>query len=201
MLAAVALGVAVLAVSSTVWVRATATSPIDAEVPVAVTGGVVAPAVSAGGLVVLAAAAALTLGGRWGRRVAAAGIALGGALVLGGAVGALGEPGRAARTAAQAAVGVDALGGPAELTALPWVALALGAAAAALGMWTMVVAGRWGRTTRRHEDPVGAAASDGGSDGGHSDPAQPPAGPNAASAEGLEEHAAWDALTRGDDPT
>ena len=182
-LAGVALGVAVLAVTGTVWVRATATSAIDAEVPVAVTGAVVAPGVSAGGLVVLAAAAALALGGRWGRRLAAGGVALGGALVVAGSFGALADPGRAARAAAQAAVGVDALGVPATLTAMPWLALVLGATAVALGLWTMVVAGGWADAPRRHEG--------GGGPDVHAFPA----------AESLPEHDAWDALSRGDDPT
>ena len=182
-LAGVALGVAVLAVAGTGWVRATATSAIDPAVPVTVTGAAVAPAVSAGGLVVLAAAAALTLGGRWGRRLAAGGVALGGALVVAGSVGALAEPGRAARAAAQAAVGVDVLGAPATLTAMPWLALVLGASAVVLGLWTVVVADGWSDAPRRHEGGGGPEVR---------------ASPAAA---GLQEHDAWDALSRGDDPT
>ncbi|WP_182113769.1 Trp biosynthesis-associated membrane protein [Actinotalea sp. JY-7876] len=189
--AALVLGAAALLAGTGVWVRGTTTSPVAGAVPVAAVGSVVAPGVNAGGLLVLAAAGALALGGRWGARLAGAGIALGGVLVAASAAGGLADPERAAGSAASAEVGVSALTGPVVVTPLPWVAVALGAALVLLGVVAVVRAGRWpARRSDRHEVPAPAP-------GEPSRPTTAQPAPERA-ADDLD---AWDALSRGEDPT
>lgn len=205
-LAGVVLGAAVLLVTSTTWVRATTSSAIDPDVQVSVTGSVMAPGSSAGGLVVLAAATALALGGRWGRWLAAGGVVLGGVLVIAASLGAPGDAAGAARAAAQTAVGVAQLDDGAALTVMPWFALVLGAAAVALGLRAAVTARGWGEASTRHEDaaraPVaGAAVGAVGRPTDHPDGVPTSAAEGRARSSGVDEHAAWDALSRGDDPT
>lgn len=207
MLLGLALGLAALAVGTTTWVRGVTSSAVAAEVELAVPGTVVAPGVGAGGLVVAAAALALALGGRWGRRLAAAGIALGGLLVAASAVAALADPQAAALSAAQDAVGVAALVGPASSTPMPWLAAGLGAAATLLGVALLVTRG-WAPPSRRHEGPraAGTAAGPSGTSGSTGSPAAEAPGtgsvadrPHDAAVD--DDHAAWDALSRGEDPT
>ena len=204
-----AFGGAALAVGTTTWVRGVTSSAVAAEVELSVPGTVVAPGAGAGGLVVAAAALALALGGRWGRRFAAAGIALGGLLIAASAVAALADPQAAALSAAQDAVGVAALVAPASSTAMPWLAAVLGAAATFLGVALLVTRG-WAPPSTRHESPqaaAGAAAEPGApSDGSAVAPAGEAPRPGSVSdrppdAAVDDDHAAWDALSRGEDPT
>lgn len=202
-----ALGGAALAVGTTTWVRGVTSSAVAAEVELAVPGTVVAPGAGAGGLVVAAASLALALGGRWGRRFAAAGIALGGLLVAASAVAALADPQAAALSAAQDAVGVAALVEPASSTPMPWLAAVLGAAATVLGVALLVARG-WAPPSTRHESPqVGGVAEPGArSDGSAAAPADQVAKTGSVSdrppdAAVDDDHAAWDALSRGEDPT
>lgn len=186
------LGGAALAAGTTTWVRGVTSSAVAAEVELAVPGTVVAPGAGAGGLVIAAAALALALGGAWGRRLAAAGIALGGLLVTASSVAALADPEAAALSAAQDAVGVAALVGTATATPMPWLAVVLGATATVLGVALLVTRG-WAPPSARHESPRASAgpAPDG--------PRTAPDRPHDAVAD--DDHAAWDALSRGEDPT
>lgn len=210
---AVVLGGASLLTGTAVWVRSTTSSAIEADVPVAVPGTVAAPGVNAGGLVILAAAGALALGGRVGRRVAAVVLALGGALVAVPAVGGLLDPRAAALSAAQAAVGVAQVHGPVTTSFAPWLAVVLGGAAVVLGVWCLVAAGAWSATGARHEragavraGSAAPSASDGvgGRAHDHLVAQETVPGDTRAPGEGEGEHDshdAWDALTRGEDPT
>ncbi|MCU1431484.1 MAG: Trp biosynthesis-associated rane protein, partial [Actinotalea sp.] len=76
-LGALVLAGGVLLTTSGAWVRSTTTTPVDADVVLAVTGSAAAPGVTAGALVVVAAALALALVGRWGRWPACLTLALG----------------------------------------------------------------------------------------------------------------------------
>lgn len=200
-LATLVLGGLILLVGTAVWVRASTSSAVQADVALSVTGTVVAPAVNAGGLVLLAAGCALALGGRWGRVLAAGGVVLGGLLVAASAVAAVGGAQAAAVSAAREVVGVGTLDGPASTTPLPWVAVVLGAAAVVLGVRTVVVSPGWVMVSSRHDSPAssggrpgawedGPTASDDPVQAGPPDPAQQP-----------DAQDTWDALTRGDDPT
>lgn len=169
--AGLVLGAAAMVVGSAPWVRAVTSSAVEAHVGLSVAGSVVAPAVNAGGLVVLAASCALALAGTWGRRFAAAGVMLGGVLVTASGIAGTLDPQAAALSAARAAVGVAVLDGPVTTTPMPWLAVLLGVLVVVLGLRTVVVTGRWTAPSARHERT-------------------PPAEPDA-----------WDALSRGQDPS
>lgn len=205
------LGLGTLAAGGAVWARAATSSAVEAHVDLAVAGGDVAPGVAAGGLVVLTSALALVLAGPWLRRAAAALLALGGLLVVTSAVAGLRSVARAARAAAQDAVGVPELDGPVTVTAMPWVTAALGVLVVVLGAWAVVVAGRWGAATARHDAPgrrgVGTASvgTSVGTSGAAPGPArasvEPSADGPALDGDDPDLHATWDALSRGEDPT
>lgn len=182
------LGAAALAATTVTWVRATTSSALEAEVAVEVAGSDAAASASAGALVVVASSLALALGGRWGARVAAAGVVLGGVLVALSAGLVLRDPGTPAAAGAQAAVGVGALAGEPTVTAGVWLALLTGALAVALGFLALAAAGEWSRGGRRHERPGG-------------EPAGTAAPGRERSASVADDQDAWDALTRGEDPT
>jgi uncharacterized membrane protein (TIGR02234 family) len=183
-LGALALGALALAATAAPWVRATTSSALQEEVVVSVSGSDAAAASAAGALVVLAAALAMALGGRWGARAAGAGVALGGLLVAVSAGGVLADPAGPASAAAQQAVGVGTLVGDPTTTPAVWLALLAGVLVTVLGLLAVVAAGGWARGARRH-DRQGAPT-----------PARTE-GPDAP----LEDQDAWDALTRGEDPT
>lgn len=183
-------GVAALVATTATWVRATTSSALEAEVVVAVAGSDAAAAASAGALVVVASALAMALGGRWGARVAAAGVVLGGVLVVASAVVVLRDPASPASAGAQQAVGVGALAGEPTTTFAVWAALLAGGLAIALGLLVVVGAGRWANGARRHERSVAGTAT-----------AAPAGGAAAPGASGPDDQDAWDALSRGEDPT
>jgi uncharacterized membrane protein (TIGR02234 family) len=188
-LVGIVLGAAALLASTATWVRAETSSAVDATVPLTATGVQAAPGVGAGGLVVVAAALALAIGGLWGRRLAAAGIVLGGAIVVVSCVTAVSAPEASVLRAAQDAVGVAVLTAPARVSAVPWVALVLGAACVVLGLAALVLGRQWGGAGSRHERVATPA------------PATPDGPGPAEGTRQDDEHAAWDALTRGEDPT
>lgn len=197
-LGALVLGAGALATAAATWVTASTESPVEAVVPLAVAGSVVAPGVPAGGLVVVAAGLALSLGGRWGRALASVGIVLGGVLVVASAVAALVDSASAARSAALEAVGVPVLVGPVGVTPAPWVAVAVGVLAVLLGLWSLVASRGWDRTSRYEQPglPPGQQGTRPAPDDASRTAAPSPAGETVD-----DDHAAWDALTRGEDPT
>ncbi|MBC7289748.1 MAG: Trp biosynthesis-associated membrane protein [Actinotalea sp.] len=182
---ALVLGGIALAATAAPWVRATTATALQAEVQVTVPGSEAAAASAAGALVVVAAALAMALGGRWGARAAAAGVVLGGVLVAVSAGAVLADPAGAAETGAQQAVGVGALTGPATTTPAVAVALGSGVLAAVVGLLASAVAARWTGGARRHDRPTAAAA---------------PA-PGVPGVSPADDQDAWDALSRGEDPT
>lgn len=192
-LVALGAGAGALVTGTAVWLRSATTSPVEGEVPVEVVGSVVAPGVNAGGLLALAAAVALALGGRWGARLAGAGILLAGALVVGSALGGLADPERAATSAASEAVGVGTLSTDVTVTVLPWLAVAAGLVLVGAGAWALARAARWAAPSARHDAPAapGAPAATAG-----------PRPPAASSTDvPPDDHDSWDALSRGEDPT
>lgn len=159
-LAGVVLGAAVLASTGPAWVVATTSTAVAAQVPLAVGGGQAAPGVGAGGLVVLAAAGALALGGRAIRWTALLGLALGGLLVVGSGLGALSTVQAVALAQARTTTGVAVLDGPAVGTVWPWVAVGLGAAVLVMAALAGLAARAWPPPGTRHErEPAAAATS------------------------------------------
>jgi uncharacterized membrane protein (TIGR02234 family) len=168
------------------WVTA---SPRD--VPgvheVSAAGSQAAPAASALALAAAAAAVALLVTGRFGRRLAALVLALGGAGVVAAAVAVLVAPADAVTAAVTTATG--RAGGPvpdAAVTAWVAVALAAGLVLLAAGSFALLRARAWPSPARRFDTSGPAARSGTG-------PA-PGSGPS-------DDVGAWDALSRGEDPT
>lgn len=165
-----------------VWLRSTGASALEGAVPVDVTGTQAAPGVVAAAVVLLAAMGATGLVGRAGRWVVVAVVALAGAIVLASTVGALTDSAGIAEAAAAELTGVSALAAPVRPTLWPWAALVVGVADLGGAALLAVMSRAWPSPTRRHSAP-GAA------------------GPVAARVEPDDDQAAWDSLTRGDDPT
>lgn len=169
-----------------VWVRATGSSAVRGQVDVPVTGSQAAPAVLAAAVALLAAAAAIGLVGRVGRWVVAAVVAAAGVTVVVTALTVLGDPEGAARTVVAAVTGVGALAGPATPTAWPVVAVVVGAVDVLAAVVVVVSSRRWAAPTSRYGTAAGDARGAGA--------VAPAPGPD-------DDRSAWDALSRGDDPT
>ena len=180
-------GLVVLAAGRT-WVTA-----LPADVPGVTTvhaaGSQVAPAASALALTGAAAAVALLVTGRVGRRLAAVVLLLAGLGVVVTTLLVVADPAGAAEGAVSAATGRTGGAVPATtLSGWVWLALAGGLLVAGCGAYAVARAASWPAPGRRYE-----TASQG------STPA-PGAGGSAA-APAPDAIGAWDALSRGDDPT
>ena len=161
------------------WLRATGSSALDGDVVVAVAGNQAAPGVLAAAVVMIAAAAAVGLVGRVGRWVVVAAVAAAGVVVVASVVGVLADPAPVATVAVAARTGVTALAGPVALTPWPWIALGVGLVDLFVSLALGRASTRWQPVSRRHVPSAVAVAA----------------------AEIDDDRAAWDALTRGDDPT
>ena len=157
------------------WLTAYGSSALELDVPVEIAGTRAAPGLVAAALVLAAAGAALALVGRAGRWVVAVVVAGAGVLVVASSVGVLLDPSAAAVAAVAEATGVGRVSGEVEVGPWPWFAVVVGAASVALAPWLLRVSRTWSGS-RRHEVAQATTAPD-------------------------DERAAWDALSRGDDPT
>lgn len=200
------LAVAVLASTRPVWVTGAAETAVADASRVAVSGGQAAPGVTAGGAVLVAAALALALAGRVGVVVAAVVAGLGSVLVTATAVSV---PARARDLAASAAsdqLGVDAVR-DASVGAWPWVTAVLGLLGLAVAVAAVLAARRWAGPSARHEAPAAAAdAAAGASPGtargrGRGRTGQAGAGAETPADPAEDPGGAWDALSRGEDPS
>ncbi len=183
-------GIVVLAAGRT-WVTA-APSDVPGVATVPVAGSQVAPAASALALTAAAAAVALLVTGRIGRRLAAGVLLLAGVGVVVTAVLVVADPAGAAQGAVASATGRT--GGalpPTTLSGWVWLALAAGLLIAGCGAYGLLRAARWPAPGRRFETASGGAG-----------PA-PVAGSGATATapQAPDTIGAWDALSRGDDPT
>lgn len=168
-----------------VWLHATGSSAVRGEVDVPVTGTQAAPAVLAAAVALLAAAAAIGLVGRVGRWVVAAVVAAAGATVVVSALAVLADPEGAARTVVASVTGVGALAGPVTPTAWPVVAAVVGVLDVLAAVLVVVWSRHWAAPTSRYGTAEDARGR----------------GPAAASPGPDDDRSAWDALSRGDDPT
>lgn len=177
-LAGAAASALLIGATRTTWAEATAPDLTGTSQAVAVTGSDAAPAVLALAVVAIAAALASSLSSTWVRYVTGP-VLIVAALAAGwSAVAAALDPVGAAGSAVTTATGV--LGSEIEAVATPWPLLTLipAAAVAVVGVLVLVAGGSWPVGTRYRSAAVAAP----------SDPAHDPA-------------AAWDALTRGEDPS
>jgi uncharacterized membrane protein (TIGR02234 family) len=173
------------------WVTA-APSDVPGVTRVQAAGSQAAPAVSALALTAAAAAVALLVTGRVGRRLAAVVMLLAGLGVAGTAALVVAGPAGAAQGTVAAATGRTGGAVPATtLSGWVWLALAAGLLVAGCGAYALLRAASWPAPGRRFESASGGSGPAPGQGGG--DTATAPAVPDAIGA--------WDALSRGDDPT
>jgi len=209
-------GVALLTAIPT-WLTTAGSTVLEPHVVVKVAGTKAAPGVGAGALVVAAAALALGIIGRVGRYVVLAVAALAGAVVAFSALGVVQDPTPVATREAANATGVTELTEGVHVAFWPYTTVAVGALVVVLAVLVALGSRSW-RTSTRHEraGAATAAAADGeaalepspasdapAAGGARADAgARPEAGPSDEDEGAFEdEHAAWDSLTRGEDPT
>ncbi|MEU4383843.1 Trp biosynthesis-associated membrane protein [Promicromonospora sp. NPDC023805] len=207
-LALLVLGGLTFGVGTPTWVTTTVATALEPEVAVAAAGTSAAPGVGAGALVLLAAGIACALTGRVARYVALLVAAAAGVLVVASTLVVVGDPTPAATAAASATSGVTELTSPVTLTAWPWAAVATGVLAVVVAVWGAIAARGWTATSGRHERADAAAsgsATTGTSAGTTSTTTRTSDDADDATAVGpddeIDPHDAWDALSRGDDPT
>ncbi|WP_239070143.1 Trp biosynthesis-associated membrane protein [Cellulomonas chitinilytica] len=160
------------------WLTTTGTTPLRGTVPVSVSGSQVAPGIFAAAVALLAAAAAVALVGRVGRWVVAVVVLGCGVLVAVAAGSVIADPLAAAAPVVAEVTGVGHISGPVQTTAWPWVAVVAGAVVVLGALWFVRSSAGWAGASRRHEAAAGRAVD----------------GPD-------DERSAWDALSRGDDPS
>jgi uncharacterized membrane protein (TIGR02234 family) len=179
-LAALALALVTLLSSVPTWLRTAGTTALQGDVPVTVAGTQAAPGIPAAALVLLSAGVAIGLVGRAGRWVLVAVVALAGVLAAVSAVLVIADPSDVARTAVADATGVETLVAPVTLSAWPYVAVVVGLLVLVTAAWLAATSGTWARPSARHD--VGAIG-------------------RPAVAVPDDDQSAWDALSRGQDPS
>lgn len=193
------LGGATLAAAAPTWSTTTGASALDPVVEVAVAGTAAAPGVGAAALVLVASALALGLVGRVGRWVVLAVAALSGVVTTASALAVALDPEPSARSAVAEATGVTELTAPVTLTAAPWITAVLGVATVLAVAWVAAGTRTWGRASSRHERDAGGPPDSAGTAGAAGAAGTPAADVPART--DLDDHDAWDALSRGEDPT
>jgi hypothetical protein len=174
-----------------VWVRQDVTDVPGVRL-VTATGVQAASGVTALALVAGAGAVALLVAGRLAARLAGLVVTLAGVgVVVSAAVVAL-DPRSAAAPAVPGVTGrAGPLADPATASGWVWVALVAGLLVVAAGALAAARAPAWSVPGRRFDQPSGEAPRGGG-------PLRPGPGDRTAAEDPV---AAWDALSRGDDPT
>ncbi|MGN6610507.1 MAG: Trp biosynthesis-associated membrane protein [Angustibacter sp.] len=178
------------------WVQAAVDDPVVGQVTVTASGRQAAPVVPAVALVALAGAAALLLARSLGRRVAGVLLVLAGAAGVAASVSVLRVPESGVAELVTRAVGVTGSTPTAvEVSAWPWLAVLGCALVVVAGAVAVLRAGRWGRPRPRYEAPADAATT--AEAPARADEPAPGQAPDQAPDPGT----AWDALSRGEDPT
>lgn len=162
----------------TTWVEAAAPDLTGTVQQVTVLGADAAPAVLALALVAIAASVASSLSSAWVRFVTGPVLLLAGAGASLAALGVVRAPAEAAASAVTTATGVSGSGVQATATAWPLLTLAPALLVALVGVVVLLAGGSWPRRDRYRSAARTVTA----------DPAEDPA-------------AAWDALSRGEDPS
>lgn len=187
-LATLVCAIGLFAASAATWIHATVETTLQ-PLTVDVAGSDAAPAVTALGLVAGAAAVASTLAGRVLRTIVGAVVSLAGVGAIFAVLSVTADPENASRGAVGTQTGAVGTGGEYAVTAFPWLALVAAATLILCGIWLMLVARNAGRKAGRRYDRDAlagnkAASADENVTSTHSDDID-----------------AWDALTRGEDPT
>ncbi|NCD18522.1 MAG: hypothetical protein EOL89_00835 [Actinobacteria bacterium] len=171
-------GAVVLALGGTEWFTAVAPTPTGAAA-VALTGATAAPAVTAAGLVLLAAGLTLTIAGVAVGRIAAIAAAATSAGALAQVLGVTLDPTAQLEQAAAAATGVPELQGIADVLLPAWLTVAALGAMVVVSVVAVPALRAWPRGRSRFERDGAAVEED-------------------ARARAMDD---WDALGRGEDPT
>lgn len=182
-LAALVMSLALAGMTRATWATALATGFTGSQQTVDVTGQDAAPAVLALALVGAAAAVATTLASRWVRFITGPVLILAGIGSVVSAIGVSADVVGASSSAVAEATGV--VGGSVDAEASVWPLLALVPAVllVVIGVLVLAVGGRWPRRRSRYQRDASREVAP-----AQLDPADDPA-------------AAWDALSRGEDPS
>jgi hypothetical protein len=160
------------------WFTTSAATALDPDVLVTAGGAEVAPAVPAAALVLLACAAAVALVGRVARWFVVVVVAGSGVLVAVASLRALADPWAAGlHQQVVAATGVATDDSTVAVSAWPYLSVGLGLVIVLAAAWLARSSRRWPGPSRRHEGTTGP---------------RPVVD---------DERTAWDALSRGDDPS
>ncbi|GMA26106.1 hypothetical protein GCM10025864_38650 [Luteimicrobium album] len=196
------LGLLALLTAVPTWLTTAGSTVLEPHVVVKVAGTKAAPGVGAGALVVAAAALALGIVGRVGRFVVLAVAALAGVVVAFSALGVVRDPTPVATREAADATGVTELTEGVHVALWPYATVVVGALVVVLAVLVALGSRSW-RTSTRHERTAApaSAAPDGATPAASDEPAAAPRPASDDDAAFEDEHAAWDSLTRGEDPT
>lgn len=157
----VVLGGLAVATAAPTWLTTVASTVLDNEVTVTVTGTTAAPGVSAAALVVIAAGLALGLVGRIARWFSLLVVMLGGVVIAGSALNIIRAPEAAARSGVAEATGVVGVVGDVSVSVAPYLALLCGIAIIAVGVRAIVAPVQWGSRTTKYDTPATAAPTAG----------------------------------------
>lgn len=177
-LAGTAASAALAGATRTLWATATAPDLTGTVQQVDVLGADAAPAALALALVAIAASLATSLSSSWVRFVTGPVLLLTGGGALLAAVGVVRDPVGASASAVTDATGLVGSAISAEGTVWPLLAVVPALAVMGIGVLVLIAGGSWPRRDRFRSAAVAPTA----------DPSEDPA-------------AAWDALTRGEDPS
>lgn len=187
-LATLVCAIGLFAASAATWIHATVETTLQ-PITVDVAGSDAAPAVTALGLVAGAAAVASTLAGRVLRSIVGVVVSLSGIGAIFAVLAVTADPENAARGTVGTQTGAVGTGGEFALTVFPWLAVVAAAGLILCGVWLVLVARNARKKSGQRYDREALA------------------GNKAASSEEkvTTEHSddidAWDAFTRGEDPT
>jgi uncharacterized membrane protein (TIGR02234 family) len=210
-----------LLAASRTWVTADVSDALAGRLHLRLSGRQVAPVVPAVSVVLLAAGVSVLLARRIGRVVTGLVLVLAGSACAAAAFSAIRAPRGAVaaevgRATGRSGAGSVGSGASVAVSPWPWLAVVAGVAAVVAGALVVLGARRWAAPSDRFEAPAGAPASSAGSSGAPASdaastaaPAQAPSGPESpgerpeceAAGDAAEPADAWDALSRGEDPT
>lgn len=164
------------------WIQIVPSGQIVQTDTIEVSGTEATNLVTAFSVVALAAAAALSLAGKWAARVIAVLIMVAGGVNIGSSIGVLADPQNAAAQVVGEATGLRVVAGEYTLSAQPILTMACSALLMLIGLLVLLFHRHWRRN--RKYDTAAAAGQEQAESRGH-----------------LDEIDAWDALSAEEDPT
>jgi uncharacterized membrane protein (TIGR02234 family) len=192
-------GALALLAASRIWLTVTVNDPLAGGARLHPSGHDAAALVPAAALVALAASVAAVTMRRVGRYVAGLLLVAAGAAIAAATISVLVHPVDSAADAIRRATGrTGDLAASASVGGWPWVAVAAAVPIVLAGALTIVRGRRWSGLSGRYDAP--AASADGLDPGRSSDPDGGDA-PGAGREGAVDPDGAWDAVSRGEDPT